>query len=340
MPSEIQVNIFRLVRARQSFLITGHQRPDGDLCGSAIALRAALTGLGRTARIVLPEAAPERYRTMEGAEWLEAFDGAPLSADAVFVLDSAEPARLGPVAAALPANAPVVNIDHHLSNTHFGEVAWVDAARSSTGEMIYELAREGSWPLPHVACAGLYTAIVTDTGRFSYSNTTAGALRTAAELVELGAAPVALAKLLYHSRTERELRLQERALAGLRLHAGGRLATMELSWRDFLELGASPTDAQDFAATTVSLAGVEVGVFLYEINGGKSTKVSLRSAGSIDVSALAARFNGGGHAAAAGCQLELPLEAARELLVEVCSGSVTGAENFRTRPVDISAGPA
>jgi len=276
MPSDTQIAIFRLVRAKASFLITGHLRPDGDLCGSAVALRAALVGLGRAARIVLPEPPPERYAAMAGAEWLEVFEGGKLSADAVFVLDSASPARLGPVAGALPENAPVVNIDHHLSNTGFGDVAWVEPGRSSAGEMLYELAREGGWPLPRVACSALYAAILSDTGRFAYSNTSAGALRAAAELVELGANPVAVARLLYRSRSERELRLQERALASLKLEAGGRMATMALSAADFAELGAAPTDAQDLAALTVSMAGVELGAFLYELAAGRKTKVGLR----------------------------------------------------------------
>ncbi len=317
MPTETQIAIFRLVRAKASFLITGHLRPDGDLCGSAVALRAALVGLGRSARIVLPDPPPERYATMEGAEWLEAFEGEALSADAVFVLDSASLDRLGPVAEALPADAPVVNIDHHLSNTGFGEVSWVEPGKSSVGEMIYELAREGGWPLPTLACSALYAAILTDTGRFAYSNTSASALRAAAELVELGVSPVGMARLLYRSRSERELRLQERALASLKLAADGRMASMALSAADFAELGAGPTDAQDLAALTVSMAGVELGAFLYELSAGKQTKCSLRGAGELDVSRLAARFGGGGHAAAAGCQLEMGIAEARELVVEV-----------------------
>ncbi len=326
MPTDTHVNIFRLVRAKKSFLITGHMRPDGDLCGSAIALRAALTGLGREARIVLPEAPPDRYAHMDGADWLEVFDGSELKADAVFVLDSAGLERIGPVADALPENAPVVSIDHHLSNTGFGEISWVEGERSSTGEMLYELAREGGWPLPGVACSALYTAIVTDTGRFSYSNTTASALRTAAELVELGVSPVAMARLLYRSKSERELRLQERALASLKLVADGRMSTMSLSHRDFTELGARPTDAQDLAALTVSMAGVELGAFLYELTAGRVTKCSLRSTGRIDVSALAGRLGGGGHAAASGCQLEMGLDEARDLVVEVCSDALRRAE--------------
>jgi len=323
MPSDVHINIFRLVRAKKSFLITGHMRPDGDLCGTAIALRSALVGLGRTARIVLPEEPPERYRHMDGSELLGVFDGSPLVADAVFVLDSAGLDRLGPVADALPANAPVVSIDHHLSNTGFGEVSWVEPGCSSTGEMLYQLAKAGGWPLSGAACRALYAAIVTDTGRFSYSNTSAGALRTAAELVELGVSPVAMARLLYRSKSERELRLQERALASLKLAAGGRMSTMSLYASDFRELGAKPTDAQDLAALTVSIAGVELGAFLYELEAGKVTKVSLRSAGKIDVSELASRFGGGGHAAASGCQLEMPLDQARELLIEVGSEALS-----------------
>ncbi|MHC4914822.1 MAG: DHH family phosphoesterase, partial [Planctomycetota bacterium] len=191
---------------------------------------------------------------------------------------------------------------------------------------LYELAREGGWPLPGVACAGLYTAIVTDTGRFSYSNTTAGALRTAAELVELGVSPVAMVRLLYRSKSERELRLQERALASLKLAADGRMSTMSLYHRDFSELGAKPTDAQDLAALTVSMAGVELGAFLYELAAGRVTKCSLRSTGTIDVSELARRLGGGGHAAASGCQLEMGLDEARELIVEVCGEALAGGK--------------
>ncbi len=323
MPTDTHINIFRLVRAKSSFLITGHMRPDGDLCGTAIALRSALVSLGRKARIVLPEAPPERYRQMDGAEYLEAFDGSDLEADAVFVLDSAGIDRIGPVAAALPANAPIVSIDHHLSNTGFGDVSWVESEYSSTGEMLYELAKEGGWPLPGVACRALYAAIVTDTGRFSYSNTGAGALRTAAELVEFGVSPVAMTRLLYHSKSKRELRLQERALASLTLAAGDRISTMSLYFTDFQELGAQPTDAQDLAALTVSMAGVELGAFLYELEAGKVTKCSLRGTGTVDVSKLAARFGGGGHAAASGCQLEMGLDAARELVVEVSTEALT-----------------
>jgi bifunctional oligoribonuclease and PAP phosphatase NrnA len=317
MPTETHINIFRLVRAKTSFLITGHMRPDGDLCGTAIALRCALVSLGRKARIVLPEKPPERYLHMDGAEHLEVFDGSKLEADAVFVLDSAGLDRIGPVAAALPANAPIVNIDHHLSNTGFGDVSWVEPEYSSTGEMLYELAKEGGWPLPGVACRGLYAAIVTDTGRFSYSNTGAGTLRTAAELVEFGVSPASMARLLYRSKSERELRLQERALASLKLAAGGRISTMSLYFSDFQELGAQPTDAQDLAALTVSMAGVELGAFLYELEAGKVTKCSLRGTGTVDVSKLASRFGGGGHAAASGCQLEMGLDEARALVIEV-----------------------
>ncbi len=323
MPTETHINIFRLVRAKSSFLITGHMRPDGDLCGTAIALRSALVGLGRKARVVLPEETPERYRHMDGSEYLEVFDGSKLEADAVFVLDSAGLDRIGPVADALPGNAPIVSIDHHLSNDGFGDVSWVEPEYSSTGEMLYELAKEGGWPLPGVACRGLYAAIVTDTGRFSYSNTRAGALRTAAELVELGVSPVAMARLLYRSKSERELRLQERALASLKLASDGRMSTMSLYFSDFQELGAKPADAQDLAALTVSMAGVELGAFLYELKAGKVTKVSLRSTGTVDVSDLAARFGGGGHAAASGCQLDMPLDQARELLVEVGTEALT-----------------
>ena len=314
---EAKASIFRLVHQRSSFLITGHERPDGDLVGTALALKYILSTLGRSVRIVLPDEPPERYRRLDGAADVEAYAGGPLEAEVVVVLDSASLERLGAVREALPAGAPVVSIDHHLSNSGFGDVSWVDPTRSSTGEMVYDLAKASDWPLPLPACAGLYAAIVTDTGRFGYSNTSAGALRTAAELVERGVSAEEMTRRLYSSKSERELRLLGRALSQLRLSDDGRIASVSLYAGDFHEFGAVPTDAQDFAARTVSVAGVELGFFLYELEAGRRTKVSVRSSGRVDASELAARFGGGGHHAAAGLSLEMGLDQARALLEEV-----------------------
>jgi bifunctional oligoribonuclease and PAP phosphatase NrnA len=314
---EAKASIFRLVRQRQSFLITGHERPDGDLCGTALGLKYILSALGRSVRIVLADEPPERYRRLDGAADLEVYGGGALSADVVVVLDSASPERLGAVREALPAGAPVVSIDHHLSNSGFGDVSWVDPTKSSTGEMVYDLAKASEWPLPLPACAGLYAAILTDTGRFGYSNTSADALRTAAELVERGVSAEEMTRRLYSSKTERELRLLGRALSQLKISSDGRVATMALYAGDFREFGAVPADAQDFAARTVSVAGVELGFFLYELEAGKKTKVSVRSSGRVDASELAGRFKGGGHAAAAGLALDMGLDQARALLEEV-----------------------
>jgi bifunctional oligoribonuclease and PAP phosphatase NrnA len=324
MPSDLHVAIFRLIRSKKDFLITGHQRPDGDLCGSAIALHAALTGTGNKARIVLPDPIPARYSRMKGAGNIETFDGQPFDVDAVFVLDAADLSRLGPLAAALPDGVPLVNIDHHVSNSGFGNICWCEGDRSSTGEMIYELARAGGWPLPLLACQALYIALLTDTGRFSYSNTSAPSLRVAAELVELGVDPAAMADLIYRNRAPRELALQQRALSSLRLSSQGRVCSMSLSWNDFQELQATPTDAQDFAAMTVSLAGVQLGIFLYELDGDGHTKISVRGSDDADAGALAALFGGGGHRAAAGCRLDCLLAEAVETMAQAAAGMLAG----------------
>lgn len=322
--AEAVAAIRRLVASHRSFLITGHERPDGDLVGSAIALKAILAALGKSARIVLADPIPERYRALAGAEGLEVFDDSPLAAEVVFVLDSAELARAGAVAQALPPEAPVVNIDHHLSNAGFGEAAWTEAGRSSTGEMLLELARALDWPLPPEAAAGIYAAILTDTGRFSFANATAASLRAAADLVEAGVSAHEMSRLLYSSKNERELRLLSRALSRLKLAAGGRLSSIALYAADFREFNAVPADAQDFAARSVSMAGVELGFFLYELEAGRRTKVSVRSAGRLDASEFAARFGGGGHAAAAGLMLEMGLDDARRLMEEVGAEALKG----------------
>jgi len=303
------VSAARKVRARLEaagrVLLTGHERTDGDCVGSLIALDAVLQALGKEPRAVLPDRPAERYRALVGCDRIECYAGGALgAADVVVALDAAGPDRLADLAAALPEGAFVVNIDHHASNTRWGDLAWVEPEASSVGEMIWGLVREAGWPLPPEAAEGLYAAILTDTGRFTHPNTTAASLEAVARLVEAGADASRLARLLYEERREKEVRLLARALASLELSGDGRVARVALTARDFAAFDAGPADTHEIVDWPRSIRGVEVAAYLYELEDGARTRVSLRSAPPLDVSRVAAQFGGGGHAGAAACTVE------------------------------------
>ena len=211
-------------KSRRALVLT-HVRPDGDAVGSVIALTAILRAMGRAAVPRSAQPVPRHYGGLAGASWIRGpGPGSRLPAvDTVVVLDSATLERTG-FAESLPAGANIVNIDHHVSNSGFGDVAWVDPSASSTGEMLLSVALEKGWPLPPAARDGLYAAIYTDTGRFSYSNTTPGALELASELVRRGTDAGRLYRMIYCSRLRGSLDLEAAARASL---AG---VDLEQSW--------------------------------------------------------------------------------------------------------------
>jgi len=306
-----------LEKSCRAVLLT-HVRPDGDAIGCLIALTAMMRAMKKTARPMCVHPAPRRYAGLAGASWIAV--GAPTPpgkrltrVDTVVTLDSATLERTG-FAEHLPRGARLVNIDHHVSNPGYGDVAWIDDAASSTGEMLLRMGLERKWSLPPAARDALYAAIYTDTGRFSYSNTSPETLRLAAELVSRGARPDRLYRMIYCSREARELELEAIARSSMSVTASGRIASVAISMADFRRTRTDPLDLEEFAQIPMQMEGVEVGILLYELEGG-FTKVSLRSASGLDVSRLASRYGGGGHAKAAGCELPLRLGPARKKIV-------------------------
>jgi len=333
-PAEIR----RLIRGNKSFLITGHERPDGDCLGAELALAALLRAMGKKAVIVNHDPLPPPYdlffdslgefRTCrrDAAGQSRRRPARPIPADVVFVLDSTDMKRVGDPVGLFPPGAVVVNIDHHVSNERFGDLYWVDGRMSSVGEMIWILARGGDGgarrlPLPRAAAIGLYVGIITDTGQFAYSNTTPLAHRIAAELIERGVRPNEINRKLYYRRCPEELILERRALGRLEITAGGRVASVSLTLADLRAVGVGPEHAHELANIPRALDGVRVALFFCEMDGrrrGKgakiSTKVSLRTAPGLDANRIAAAFGGGGHLRAAGCEIPGRLARAKRLV--------------------------
>jgi bifunctional oligoribonuclease and PAP phosphatase NrnA len=308
------------LRGHDRFLILSHVDPDGDAVGSSLGLAWILRAMGKRAQVLLPGGVPELYRFVPGADGVGA-SPADAEADdeaAVVVLDATSPSRLGGLEVLLRGFGPVANVDHHGDNTRFAELNLVDPSACATAFLVWELARRGGFPVPAEAAGNLYVGILTDTGRFMFTNTDARALAAAAELVEAGALPGDIAMAVYGRRSPESVRLLGRALETLELHEGGTVACLHVTEEMLQETGGTLEDSEGFSVWARSLAGVKVGIFLREAPDGM-IKISFRSNEGVEIDGVAGRFGGGGHPSAAGARIPGPLEKAKRAVLEAVS---------------------
>ena len=312
MREEIR-ELTRIIRDSDGFLVASHENPDGDAIGSTVALGWVLAGLGK--RVVLCNAAgmPERFA------WLAA-PGPVLAAVPQgefswgFVLDSGSLARVGERLAPSLAWLPLVNIDHHLGNRLFGALNWVDQAYSSVGAMIADLARELGIPLSGPLGEAVYLAVTTDTGFFTFGNTTPQDLELAAELLRQGLSPGEVNAKTQNQWTVERMRLWAEAMGRIELPAHGTVALVCVT-REMLErTNTGPDDCENLVNFLRRLRCVRVAAILRE-DGPELVKFSLRSQGADNVQAVAAAFGGGGHRNAAGGTIAAGLAPARERLL-------------------------
>jgi len=297
-------------------LVATHTHPDGDALGSQLAMGYILRSLGKKVFLYGEEQVSRQYRFLPGSEEI----GAPLPDPAVFdcavALDCGDGRRLGANMDALLGVHPMVVIDHHSGHEEFGDLNWVDQHRASTGEMVYDLSCALGADLSHEAAYCLYTAIVSDTGSFKYSSTTADTFRIAGELVLKGVKPAEVSGRLFDNFTVARLSLMRLVLDTLKLYAGDRLAIIAAPWDFFARTGTTQADSENFINYPRALETVKVAVFIKEMEKGL-VSVSLRSKGSAyDVARVAASFGGGGHRNAAGFKLPgSTIEEVREKLL-------------------------
>ncbi|MDR1535158.1 MAG: DHH family phosphoesterase [Planctomycetota bacterium] len=297
--------------------LSGHERPDGDSLGACLGLIEIFHSLGRPARLVNPGPIPEKYRFLlrpgclaEHGEpgWWREYD--------LFGALDCEAGRLPEANREAANRLPVFNIDHHVSNPGFGRAFWVEPAASSTSEMLVRLIGAAGWELTREAAQALWTGIVTDTGRFSQENATAGALEAARICLLAGADPVLSEVKVNQSASLGERRLQGRALERLRLLAGGRLAASWVEPADFRAAGLPGDVSYDLINCLGGIAGVEAWVLFTDPGpAAPGIKVSLRTLAPHDAVRLVRRFGGGGHRRAAGCQILDGLAAARDRFI-------------------------
>ena len=300
------------IREGARFLVTTHENPDGDALGSMLAMRLALEHLGKDSMMFLAGEAPlpAEYAFMR-------LDGLVrrLPEDApertLVAVDCANESRIGPDPEALQQAPLVVNVDHHHDNTRFGDVNVIDATASSTGELLRDLFRHLDVAITPDIAEALYIALVTDTGRFQYTNTTPKSLRLAAELVEAGADLHRIFQGVYETVQFAKLKLLARALERAQVYEGGRLVVSYLLRDDFKEVGAAEPYSEGIIDFLRAVEGADMAALIREPprSGGPLRRVSLRAShDELDVSAIARKSNGGGHRQAAGFSSEESIE--------------------------------
>ena len=301
--------IIRIVQGAESFVLMTHLHPDGDALGSLFGLAEILEGMGKKVFRYLEEPVSHLYDFLPGCTLadtnlvaLQKFVTIASGNVVAISLDCGDCDRLGREKKDLLNLAPLLVIDHHRGHREFGDFRWLDSARSSTGEMVYELAMELGAELSCSAAFNIYVAISTDTGSFRYENTSPRTLRIAADLVACGVHPEEVAGHVYDNFTLQRLRLMEQVLATLELFESDQLAFISVTNKMFEECGAESGDTEGFINYPRALRSVKVAVFLKESQDG-GVSVSLRAKGGCDVAEVAATFGGGGHRNAAGFRM-------------------------------------
>jgi bifunctional oligoribonuclease and PAP phosphatase NrnA len=300
------------IRTGERFLVTTHENPDGDALGSMLAMKLALDQLGKDAVMYLAGDAPlpAEYGFMPLAELIRRLPE-DASERVLLAVDCANESRLGPDPEVLQQAPLVVDIDHHHDNTRFGDVNLIDAKASSTGELLRDLFEELDVELTPAIAEALYIALVTDTGRFQYTNTTPKSLRLAADLVEAGADLHRIFQGVYESVQFAKLKLLARALERAQVYEGGRLVVSYLLRNDFNEVGAAEPYSEGIIDYLRAVEGADMAVLIREPPraAGPTRRVSLRAShDELDVSAIARKSNGGGHRQAAGFSSEASIE--------------------------------
>ncbi len=296
------------IRAHDRFLVTTHENPDGDALGSLLAAKLALEQLGKDVVTYLSGTTPlpHEYAFMELAE-LRRKPPDDAAERVLLVLDCANERRIGPDPSLLARAPLVIDVDHHHDNSRFGDLNYVGANASSTGEILRDLFAEVGVELTPEIAEALYIAVVTDTGRFQYANTTPKALRLAAELVEAGANVHRVFQDVYENVAFAKIKLLAVALDRARVYEGGRLIVSYLEREDFHAAGAEEPFSEGIIDFLRAVEGSEIVALIREppTQDGPTHRVSLRTrAEDVDVSAIARKSGGGGHRQAAGFSSE------------------------------------
>lgn len=327
--------VVELIESKRRFAITSHIRPDGDSLGSSLGLYWLLRALDKDVEIIMRDPAPHSYQQLPGAKKVRVTPAVDQSYDAVFVIECSDITRPGLIDL---EKQFVVNIDHHSTTALFGSINWIDSTASAVGEMIYNLCKATGVRVTKEIAECVYTALITDTGSFHYSNTTERTFKVASELVRTGVRPAKTAEAVFASYPWSRIQLMGAVLSTARRDASGRVAIMRHTTEMQKLIGASDEDADGFVNYPLTVYEVEAVALLKEC-APRTYRTSLRSKGDVNVARVAEKFGGGGHRNAAGCTLRGSWEEAEEEIIGLLRDAVERANGLKDITEDTLQGP-
>jgi len=293
-------------------LVTTHISPDGDALGSVLALCELLDQREIPAHPIIDSDIPRRFSFLPGRDRIVTpkLHRTRKPFDRIIVLDVGTQERIGNVRDLIAPDARIANIDHHLSNPGFGHVNILRPECCATAEILWDVAGELEIRITDTIATNLYTGIVTDTGRFQFSNTTARSLTICSELIRLGAKPDLIADHVYFDNSYDDIKRAGALIANMQLFHNGRIGAIRLQRINEVE------DTDLVLDQALSIRRVQIAVLIAPIPGGKS-KVSLRSKNHVDVREIAESFGGGGHTKAAGFRFRIHPDEMQEKLIPI-----------------------
>jgi phosphoesterase RecJ-like protein len=314
-PHATQIDdLLAVFRSHPRFLLASHTRPDGDAIGSVLALAEVLDQLGCQADIVFADPIPSSYNTLPNIARIHhtpsANDVDPTGTTPAILLECDGIVRTGLLGL---EGRTLVNIDHHASGRPFASVNWIDEHACAVAAMVYQIAVAANVEITPSMATCLYAGILSDTGTFTYSSTTADTFAMVHHLAACGANPSRIARDIYLSNPASKIRLLGIALSNLQCDDD--LAWTWVTSEDMDRIGAIAEDCEGVVNYLISIAGVESAVFLREVANADQFRLSIRSKGETDVARIAERFGGGGHRNASGCTIDGPLPVALERIL-------------------------
>ncbi|WP_046215403.1 DHH family phosphoesterase [Paenibacillus wulumuqiensis] len=305
------------VEEHDDFLVVSHVQPDGDAVSSTVAVGWLLSCLGKKFTLVNEGPIPKRmnYLTLSDQIINQLSDGGQREYQNIICVDCADFKRVGLVKEWMAESATILNIDHHPTNDGFGTVNVIKPDAAATAEVLYDWINCFDVEWTSEAAEAIYTGLLTDTGGFRYSSTSPKVMEIASRLLELGVNGPELAETLLEEVTLAQVKVLALALSTLELTADGKIAYVHVTPEHMIQSGAENEDLEGIVNFTRNIQGVEVGIFFKVINA-NAVKASMRSAGKVDVAAIAQHFDGGGHIKAAGCRLEGSLNEVIEKVVQ------------------------
>ena len=310
MKTDPIASIVRKIGECRRIAITSHLRPDGDSVCTSLALAMIGEALGKRMDVVDRDPTPFPFAQFPDARRIRIGQIDPAGYDAVILLECADVSRSGQEHL---GDCFKINIDHHYSNFAYADINWINPQASAVGEMVFELGERLGAPMGPEIAENLYCAIVSDTGSFQFSNTTARAFETCHKLAEIGASPIRVSERLYANNPPEKIILMGQVLATLRMNARGNIATVTMFRKHLSDLNLKEIDTEDITTLARSIKGVEMVLFFKEMDR-DVFRVSLRSKGKANAALIAEHFGGGGHVHASGFTAKGPYD---RLIVDI-----------------------